>query len=148
MTGATKKDMEYFYLSLTDTKVMNQLKAGDDCELVWAKIKIEGTKDLYIVSFYKPPDKDRPENDKPEYLDQLQKYIFKIPTQHGAHLWLRGDFNLADIDWPNECVVPYPSYGVQCQKLLTNAKDAFLSKMDNKDNRDQFKYSRSVHDKQ
>ena len=106
-----------------------ELKAGYDCELVLAKIKIKGKKDLSIGSFYKPPDKDRPEKDKPEYLDQLQKYISRIQNQNGAHLWLGGDFNLADIDWPNEGVVSYPSHGVQCQKLLTISKDAFLSQM-------------------
>ena len=65
----------------------------DDCELVWAKVKIQGSKDLYIGSFYKPPNKQ-----KPDYLQQLQKYLSRIPTQNGAHLWLGGDFNLADID--------------------------------------------------
>ena len=87
-------------------------------------MKIQGSKDLYIGSFYKPPDKQ-----KAVYLEQLQKYPSRIPTQNGAYLWLGGDFNLADIDWPNECVVLYPGHGAQCQQLLTIAKDAFLNQM-------------------
>ena len=99
-----------------ESQVPEELKAGEDCELGWAKVKIQGSKDLYLGSFYKPPDKQ-----KPNYLEQLQKYLSRIPTQNGAHLWLGGDFNLADIDWPNECVVLYPSNGAQCQQLLTIA---------------------------
>ena len=120
------------FLLISDIYVSHEpeeLKAGNDCELVWAKMKIKGTNDLYIGSFYKPPDKDRPDKDRPDYLDQLQKYMSIIPTQNGAHLWIGGDFNLADIDWPNECDVPYPSHNAQCQKLLTIAKDAFLSQL-------------------
>ena len=103
-----------------DSYEPEELKAGDECELVWAKLKVQGSKDLYIGSFYRPPD-----NNDPEYLDHLQKFISRIPTQNGAHLWISGDFNLADIDWNDECVQPYPSHGAQCQQLLTISKDAF-----------------------
>ena len=44
-------------------------------------------------------------------------------------MWIGGDFNLADIDWNDECVQPYPSHGAQCQQLLTIRKDAFLSQI-------------------
>ena len=93
-----------------DSYEPEELKAGDECELVWAKLKVQGSKDLYIGSFYK-----RPDNNDPEYLDHLQKFISRVPTQNGAHLWIGGDFNLADIDWNDECVQPYPSHGGQCQ---------------------------------
>ena len=62
-------------------------------------------------------------------MDQLQKFISRVPTQNGAHLWIGGDFNLADIDWNDECVQPYPNHGAQCQQLLKTSKDAFLSQM-------------------
>ena len=47
-----------------------ELKVGEDCELVWAKVKSQCSKNLYIGSFYKPPDKQ-----KPGYLEQLQRYL-------------------------------------------------------------------------
>ena len=68
-----------------DSYEPDELKAGDDCELVWAKLKVQDSKDLYIGSFYRPPD-----NNDPEYLDQLQKFISRVPTENGAHLWLGG----------------------------------------------------------
>ena len=39
-----------------DSYEPEELKAGDECELVWAKLKVQGSKDLYISSFYRPPD--------------------------------------------------------------------------------------------
>ena len=107
-----------------ESQVPEELKAGEDCELGLAKVKIQGSKDLYIGSFYKLPDKQ-----KPDYLEQLQKYLSRIPTQNGAHLWLVGDFNLVENASPNECVLPHTSHGAQCQQLLTIAKDTFLNKM-------------------
>ena len=107
-----------------DSYEPEELKAGDECELVWAKLKVQGSKDPYIGSFYRPP-----ENHDPECLNNLQKYIARIPTHNGAHLWIGGDFNLADIDWNDECVKPYPSHGPQCQQLLTISRDAFLTQM-------------------
>ena len=67
-----------------DSYEPEELKAGDGCELVCAKLKFQGSKDLYIGSFYRPPD-----NKDPECLDHLQKFISRVPTQNGAHLWIR-----------------------------------------------------------
>ena len=63
--------------------------ASSDCEAVWVKIKVQGSSDLYVGSFYRPPDKNNP-----EYLQELQSIMSRIPTDKGAHLWLGGDFNL------------------------------------------------------
>ena len=92
--------------------------------MVWAKIKVHGSKDLYIGPFYRPPD-----NHDPDYIGHIQKYLERIPTSHGAHLWLGGNFNLGDIDWKNECTTTYPTHGAQCRQLLTASKDAFLTQM-------------------
>ena len=76
-----------------------------DCEAVWVKVKVQGSSDHYIGSFYRPPDKTNP-----KYLQELQSIMRHIPTNKGVHLWLGGDFNLPDIIWEEESVVPYPSY--------------------------------------
>jgi hypothetical protein len=46
------------------------MKVDNDCELIWAKLKIKGPKDLYIASRYRPPD-----NRDSIYLDNLQTYL-------------------------------------------------------------------------
>ena len=77
-------------------------------------------KQLYVGSFYRPPD----DND-PAYLDHLQTYLSRIPV--GAHTWLGGDFTLADIDWETESVKPYAiKTGLE---LLRISKDHFLDQM-------------------
>ena len=43
-----------------------EMKVDNDCELIWAKLKIKGSKDLYIASCYRPPD-----NRESIYLDNL-----------------------------------------------------------------------------
>ena len=55
-----------------------ELKAGDKCEVVWAKIKVQGSKDLYIGSFYRPPD-----NHEPEYIGHLERYLSHSQLHRG-----------------------------------------------------------------
>ena len=95
-----------------------------DCELVWAKVKVQGSSDLYIGSFYRPPDKT-----DAEYLQHLQSTLSRIPTDKGAHLWLGGDFNLPDINWEEENVNSYASNSFSCNQLLTIMKDSFLDQV-------------------
>ena len=101
-----------------------ELKVNKDCELVWAKVKVQGSKDLYVGSLYRPPDIH-----DPEYLEKLRSYLAEILTHNGAHLWIGEDFNLAEIDWGAECTKPYPTHGAQCHELLTITKDIFLEQV-------------------
>jgi hypothetical protein len=96
----------------------------EDCELVWAKVKVKGTKDLYIGSFYRPPDKKGE-----DYLQGLKKYLCRIPTGNGAHLWLGGDFNLGDIDWETENLKPQPKDARECRQLLDITRDSYLDQI-------------------
>ena len=89
-----------------------------------AKVKIQGSADLYIGSIYRPPDKG-----DQEYLQHLHSRITRIPTDKGAHLWIGGDFNLPDIDWDEENVKPYASNSSVCNQLLTIAKNAYLDQI-------------------
>ena len=77
-----------------------RVDSGTDCEAVWAKVN--GSSDLYIGSFYRPPDKT-----SPDYLQHLQSRLSRIPTDKCAHLWIGGDLNLPDINWEEETVLPY-----------------------------------------
>ena len=73
------------------------MKVENDCELIWAKLKIKGLKDLYIASCYRPLD-----NRGSIYLDNLQTYFSKILAHKGAHIWLGGYFIQSGIDWQHE----------------------------------------------
>ena len=88
-----------------DSHQMEELivDSSSDCEVVWVKVKVKGTSDLYIGSFYRSTDKNNP-----EYQQQLHSLLNRIPTDKGAHLWLGGDFNLPDINWEDEVSVNMP----------------------------------------
>ena len=92
--------------------------------MVWAKVKIKGSTDLYIRYVYRPPDKS-----DPEYLQHLQSGIACTLTDKGAHLSIGGDFNLPDIDWEEVNVKPYASSSSACNQLLSIAKDAYLDQV-------------------
>ena len=65
-------------------------------------IKVQGSSDLNVGSIYRPADKNNP-----EYLQELQSIMSRIPTDKEAHLWLGSDFKIPDITWEEERVVPY-----------------------------------------
>ena len=99
-----------------------EMKVEGSCELIWAHVQVPGSSQLFIGSFYRPPD----END-PGYLDQLQSRLSKIPT--GAHTWIGGDFNLGDIDWTTDSVKQYANKPGLCQQLLRISKDNFFDQL-------------------
>ena len=48
-----------------------------NCELVWCRVEIRGSKDLFVSSFYRPPDAN------PEPLEQLENSLTRFqPTKH------------------------------------------------------------------
>ena len=95
--------------------------SSSDCVVAWVKVKVKGTSDLYIGSFYRPPDKNNP-----EYLQQLHSLLNRIPTDKGAHLWLGGDFNLPDINWEDESDSQYALNSSVAHQLLNITRDFYL----------------------
>ena len=63
-----------------------------DCELLWARVKMRGHKDLCIGIFYGPPG-------NAESLAQLEASLSRMSSTTNVHIILAGDFNLAVIDW-------------------------------------------------
>ena len=100
------------------------VEASSNCEAVWVKIMVQGSSDLYVGSFYGPPDKKNP-----EYLQELQSMMSRIPTDKGAHLWLGRDFNLPNITWEEESIVPYATNSAVSNQLLTIVKDMYLDQV-------------------
>ncbi|XP_052788794.1 uncharacterized protein LOC128223557 [Mya arenaria] len=99
-----------------------ELTDESNIEMVWCRLKVIGSRHLYIGAFYKPPS-----TSDPEYLECLANTLSRIPSN--AHLWLGGDFNLADINWKHECPTAYVSNAKQCQQLIDITKDAYLEQV-------------------
>ena len=61
----------------------------------------------------------------PDYLQHLQSMLTRIPTDKGAHFWISRDFNLPDIKWEEETVLPHATSGSVSNQLLALAKDFY-----------------------
>ena len=71
------------------------------CELVWAKIKLKGKKDLLVAAYYKPDDGDE------DSLNRFSESIQRVSSLN-AYVVIGGDFNLPSLDW-NTCSLKSPS---------------------------------------
>lgn len=70
----------------------HQPELDTEAEMIWAKISPPNSRDLYLCSYYRPP--------KSDTLQELRQSISKI-SQNAAHnIWVAGDFNCPNIDWP------------------------------------------------
>jgi hypothetical protein len=50
-------------------------------------------------AFYRPPSSGE------DYLEHLNNSLNQIPKNSKSHIWLAGDFNLPEINWPNSSVI-------------------------------------------
>lgn len=67
------------------------------------------------------------------YLDLLDTSLRRIPRS--VHIWLVGDFNLADIDQENERPLQQAYNMKQCEQLIVIMKDENLNQIVNKPTR-------------
>ena len=83
-----------------------------NCEIVWCKLNIIGSRTLYLGSFYRPPDKI-----VNGYLEEFNISLGRIMSNRNAHVLIGGDFNCGDIEW-STMQVPHRVQKRQTQQLL------------------------------
>ena len=84
-----------------------------DCEIIWSKISIIGSKPLLIASFYRTTD------DNMDPLLALNQSLRKLSNNGPLpNIILGGDLNFPDIDWENYTVKPNPQYGYRINRLM------------------------------
>lgn len=64
-----------------------------NCEIVWAKISLAGSKDLYLASYYNPKTSNE------ESLEELGRSLEKVNTTKNAFIVVGGDFNIPGWNW-------------------------------------------------
>ncbi|MCG8048052.1 MAG: hypothetical protein JAY75_12610 [Candidatus Thiodiazotropha taylori] len=67
-------------------------KFESDCEILWVKVEIVGSKPLHIAAYYRPHESDSASQ------EQLRYSLEKVNEASG-HIWLLGDFNLPKFSW-------------------------------------------------
>ncbi|KAL8559234.1 hypothetical protein ACOMHN_040358 [Nucella lapillus] len=85
-----------FILIHTSLTAVEQPELSTDCEILWAKLKLQNRKDLNVGCFYMP---HRNKHD----MEQLDKSL-NLLTQNGKKdcpIVLAGDFNCPHINWIN-----------------------------------------------
>jgi len=89
---------------------------SEDDESLWVRVHIGKSKNLYLCSFYKPP------NAAVSRLDYLSQSLGKLyHTNKKSHpsIVIAGDFNLGDIDWTLDPPVPtVPTTSTDMEHLL------------------------------
>jgi hypothetical protein len=80
------------------------LKCESEIKLLWVKIQNKGIPDLYIGSFYKPPNMT-----DESIIQELDKSIYRVKQSPNSHIWLGDDFNLGGINWENGSIRPNAS---------------------------------------
>ena len=110
------------FLAFKNCYTISEMPESDtDCEIIWANVKLKGSKHMYIGSFYRPP------NSNIETLKELEKSIINLPkNSDNQHIVLGGDFNLPDINWNDACVTRGSKRAVIHQQLLDIASDHML----------------------
>jgi len=87
-----------------------------DAELVWIKIILSNMKQLYLCSFYRPPDH------RSYPILELQTSLNKIVSQtsNSFDIILLGDFNFPSIIWSDGQgqVCSNPNYGIELNNLF------------------------------
>lgn len=75
-----------------------------DCENIWVKIQLQGSKPLLVCSYYKPKEHD------PHSTNEFNKSL-SMATKTSATVWVGGDFNMPKMDWSN--ISPTPDCKLQ-----------------------------------
>ena len=97
-----------------------RLKINTNSEMLWIEIKTQGIKNLYICSFYRPPNLTQP-----GCFSDLHECLSRIPDD--AHIWVAGDFNLTSINWKHDSIEPYAYHSGLCKELIELAADQNLT---------------------
>ncbi len=89
------------------------------CEVVWTTVKIKGSKDLTIGSFYR----SQQFGGSPEYFNALRDSLNKIRTSSNGQIILGGDFNLPSVNRESMSVDPGGSYIDLSRQMIDIAND-------------------------
>ena len=81
-----------FILVKNELVSVEQPSLVTECEIIWAKIHLQGRKELYVGCFYMPHRKERD-------IAQLDASLEKLNLNSNKQYVLCGDFNCPGIDW-------------------------------------------------
>jgi len=102
----------------------------NDSELIWVKVSLQNTNDLYICSFYRPP------HITTTPFKTLSLSLSKFQNNPRKHVIVGGDFNAKDIDWDQHQPMKDCAKRAMCEELLILANDHSLTQLQRKPTRE------------
>ena len=80
-----------FIASKKELLATRETELETNCEILWCKFNMAGSKTLHVAAYYRPHENDE------ESLTELQRSLSKLDHMHMAVIG--GDFNLPGWDW-------------------------------------------------
>ena len=99
-------------------------EADSGGEIIWIKLHLKSHEDMYIGSYYRPPDHGLTD------FRMLETSLKSLPHQAtNKTLILGGDFNLPDIDWELGTTKPSCKKVTMCNELIELAANTSLTQI-------------------
>ena len=87
-------------ISTEETNLKAECETILACETIWARVKLQNSKDLIVGSFYMPHRND-------SEIKELKKILINLANRpNHKHTILTGDFDCPDINWESKLVRP------------------------------------------
>ena len=86
-----------FIMARKDLILVREEKLETNCELLWGRLNLYGSKMLHLCAYYRPKESDE------ESLLELENSLAKLRSKH-ENVIIAGDFNLPGWDWKNNLV--------------------------------------------
>ena len=113
------------FIATKDCYNVTEVPEGDtEGEIKWARIELEASQDMYVCSYYRPP------NNNLDSFKQFGESLNKLPV--GAKkkpIIIEGDFNLPDINWKEDYLKPGSNKTSMCEELLSVAANESLTQI-------------------
>ena len=94
-----------------------------DCEMIWAAIKLQGRKTLYVCSYYRPNESDEPS------LTKLGESFNRLNANNNHIYLIGGDFNFPDWDYTTMSLKPNSSTPTLHRKFSSLIEDHGFEQM-------------------
>ena len=102
--------------------VEREYELETNCEIIWCKIQVKGSKVLHVGALYRPHEGDE------QTLTELETSLARIGN-HGEQILLGGDFNLPGWNWNDYSLKPNCRFASQHHKFRDIIENSSLTQL-------------------
>jgi hypothetical protein len=124
---AHRKDRQHggggVFVAIKDCYPSSVVNLDSDNELIWVRVSLQNSKDMFIGSFYRPP------NVTHDPFAGLSTTLSHLSTTKQKLITFGGDFNASGINWDSQTTRDSCSHKTLCQDLLNLTTEFGLSQL-------------------